>query len=261
MFWLKKAVSFWLMPLPSCLLLLLGGIALASSARRRKLGLRMAAAGSLLLLFYSNTLVSTLLVRPLETRYPPIPELGDGQPLPAAVAKCRYVVVLGSGSSDTAGLAATTQLYGAGLSRIVEAVRILRLLPGARLIVSGPGEPGHHTHADTLAAAAVSLGIDRTRITLIDTAKDTEDESQAVSHLVGRDRVALVTSAWHMARSARLFSVAGIDFVACPTDFASHADDVWSWTAFKFDTESLERSTKAVHEEIGLAWLRIRGRP
>jgi len=258
-FWLKKVVSFFLMPLPLCLALLALGLFLGRSGRRAKAGRRLVLAAAVLLLLFSNKFVSRRLLRPLEVRYPAIPEVAPGAPAPDAIAGCRFVAVLGSGHSEMPGLSATGQLSASGLARIVEAVRILRIAPGARLIVSGPGDPGHPSHAAVLARAAESLGIDPGRITLVDTARDTEDESCAVARRADGGRTARVTTAWHMPRAAHLFRKAGVDFVPCPVDFVSREDIQLGWSDFGWDSESLERSTLAVHEWIGLLWLGLRG--
>ena len=242
MFWLKKFVSFWLMPLPLCLALLVSGLLLGRSTRRSGIGRRLMATAAALLLLFSNKAVSTRLLRPLEDRYPAVPEIVPGAPAPAAIAGCRFVVVLGGGHTDMPGIPATGQLSSSALGRIVEAARLLRVLPAARLVVSGPGEPGRPSHAAVLARAAASLGIDPARIILVDTALDTEDESLAVARLAGRARVAL-----------------GVDFTPCPADFVAREDPRFRWGSLSWDSESLERSTLAVHEWIGLLWLRLRG--
>jgi uncharacterized SAM-binding protein YcdF (DUF218 family) len=258
-FWLKKLVSSFLMPVPLCLALLVLGLLLGRNSRRSGTGRRLVFAAAFVLLFFSNRFVCTKLLRPLEVQNPAIPEFTAAAPVSEGLASCRFVVVLGSGNCEMPGISATSQLSASGLARIVEAVRILRVLPNARLIVSGPGEPGHRSHAAVLALAAESLGIDSARIILIDTARDTEDESFAVARLVGSGRTALVTSAWHMPRAAHLFRRAGVAFVPCPADFASRTDIHLHWSDFGWDIESLERSTLAVHERIGLLWLKLRG--
>jgi uncharacterized SAM-binding protein YcdF (DUF218 family) len=118
--------------------------------------------------------------------------------------------------------------------------------------------PGYPSHAAVLAQAAESLGVDPARITLIDTARDTEDESHAFARLTAGERTALVTSAWHMPRAAVLFRSAGVAIVPCPTDFVARTDTPLSWGDLGWDSESLERSTIAVHEYLGLLWLRLR---
>lgn len=258
MFWLKKLVSFWLMPLPLCLALLFSGLLLSRSGRGSGPGRRLMVLAAALLALFSNKFVSIRLLRPLETEYPSVPEMPAGVPAPAALADCRVVAVLGGGHNDVPGLASASKLSTSALERIVEAVRILRAVPGARLIVSGPAVPGYPSHASVLAQAAQSLGIDPKRITLIDTARDTEDESLAIARLAAGERTALVTSAWHMPRAAGLFKSAGVDFVPCPTDFVARPDPRLTWADFAVDSESLERSTLAVHEYLGLLWLRLR---
>jgi uncharacterized SAM-binding protein YcdF (DUF218 family) len=264
MFELKKLVSFWLMPLPLTLLLLVGGLLLSRWGRAGRpgptgrLGGRLLLLATLLLLAFANGWVSERLLRPLEASYPPIPEFAPRDPLPAALADCRFVVVLGSGHTEEAGWPATSQLATAGLGRLIEGLRLLRRLPGARLIVSGPGAPGHVTHASVLARAAESLGVDPAAILEIDTARDTEEEAAAVHRLVGGSRVALVTSAFHLRRAALLFGREGVAFVPCPADFSARPVPSFGWSAIHWDSEALTRSTLAVHERLGLLWLAVR---
>jgi uncharacterized SAM-binding protein YcdF (DUF218 family) len=261
MFWLKKAVSYWFMPLPFCMAFLIGGVIVGLFPSRRRLGFLLVSGATALLLFFSNRYVSLKLASSQESRYAAIPEIKPGAPPPASIAGCTYVAVLGSGNSSAPGVSATGLLFNSGLARLVEAVRVTRNLPHATLIVSGPGLPGMRSHASVLAAAAVSLGIDPSRIVIVDTARDTEEESRAIARLVGAQQLALVTSAWHMPRAARLFRHAGVHFVPCPTDFISHAVDGSIWANLTFDSESLQRSTQAVHEFVGQFWLRMRGIP
>lgn len=258
MFWLKKAVSFWMMPLPLCAVLLVVGLLLARSERRRKRGIALASAGAALLLLLSNAFLSSRLLWSLESGFPAVPDFETmaGQ---SPVAQCRFVAVLGSGNSESPGMPALSRLSTSGLERIVEAVRILKTLPDARLIVSGPGRPGHPTHASVLADAARSLGVNPRRIMIVDTARDTEDEAYAVAMIAKGGRVALVTSAWHMARASRLFRNANVEFVPCPTDFDIGSNPPLDADVLRFDSEALEHSTLAVHEWLGILWLRLRG--
>ncbi len=257
-FWLKKFLGYWLMPLPLCLVLLVAGLWLARTKRGVKLGRSCLIAGVLGLLLCSNKLVSLWLLHPLEARYATIPEL-QADALPPAVAACRFVVVLGSGNGNTPGFSATNELSVAALGRITEGVRLLRVLPQARLVVSGPAEGDHPAHAVVLARAAQSLGVDLSRVLYIDQARDTEDESLAVKKIVGEAPFALVTTAWHMPRTMALFRHAGLAPLPCPTDYHARVGDL-RWNDAFWDVDSLERSTCAVHERIGYLWIWLRGR-
>ena len=260
LFWLKKFVSFWLMPLPFCLTMMIVGLCLACSSRRAKLGRRLIVAGIALLMLLSNYHVSRAMIRPLETRYAAIPELRANAPGPPALAPCRFVVVLGGGNGHSAGVSATGELSSSALGRITEAVRLLRVLPNAKLIVSGPSDGHLPAHATVLARAAISLGVDESRITLIDQALDTEDEAGIVRERIGDAPFALVTSAWHMPRAVALFRHTGLSPLPCPADFKSHDDEGTNFNHWLWDVNSLERSTLAVRERIGYLWIWLRGR-
>ena len=262
LFWLKKAVSYWLMPLPFCLALIVAGMLLLRSKRWPKAGRRLMVAGALLLLVLSNRQVGQALLRPLENRFAAIPEWTTGTPLPEPLGACRAIVVLGGGHGDQAGLSATSQLSSSALARLVEGVRLARLLPKATLIVSGPrmGSSGA-THASVLAAAAVSLGIEPQRIVQIDTARDTDDEAQAIKQRLDPGApFALVTSAWHMPRAVGLMRKAGLNPLPCPTDFLTrnkgeaHASD---WLC---DLSGLQQSTWGIYERLGMLWAKMQGK-
>src|SRR5580658_8249292 len=110
LFGLKKFVSFWLMPLPFCLTLLLVGTCYLFSPRLNRLGRRLVVLGTVLLLLFSNKFVSTALILPLEQLYPAVPELSAPTPVPPRLTACRYIVVLGGGHGDVAALSATNKL-------------------------------------------------------------------------------------------------------------------------------------------------------
>ena len=257
-FWLKKFVSFFLMPLHLVLVALAAGLWFLIARPSSRWGRRLVACALLLLLTLSHPILSRWLIAPLESAYPPIPEIQTGQALPAPLNACRYIVVLGSGNADTPGMSALCQLSTAGLGRITEAVRLSRLLPHARLILSGPSDGGRRPHAEVLRNAARSLGVDPTRIQLIESAHDTDDEAHAVKAIVGTAPVALVTSAWHMPRAASLFHKQQVTIVPCPTDYLGKTPARFNWHELSWDAESFQRSTFAIHEYLGLLWTWLR---
>lgn len=262
LFGLKKFVSYFLMPLPFCLGVMIIGLWLLLRRRRTRprLGRALVLASLGLLLFFSQNRVSIWLLRPLEQTYPAIPEFHPGDSLPAALQRVRYIVVLGGGNKGEAGVAASNRLSDNSLSRLTEAVRLWRALPDRRLVVSGPGDPGAPTHADVLAEAAISMGVPSERIIRIDTAHDTEEEAGAVKKLIANAPAAVVTSAWHLPRAAALFRQAGVDILPCPADYLALVDPHFHWTDLSLDVDSLERSSLAVRERIGYLWVWLRGK-
>lgn len=261
LFALKKIVGFWLMPLPLSLAAMLAGALLWRFTRRRLLGRGLVFAGAFWLAACSNVGVGTWLVSGLENRFPPLPALAAGEPVPVELARRAYVVVLGGGHTPVAEWSANNQLSSSALSRIVEGVRLVRLLPDARLVVSGPTDPdGGPSHASLYANVAVSLGVPRERIVEISDARDTEEEAAAVRRLAGEAPVALVTSAWHLPRSMALFRNQGLDVLACPADYVGRPPKLKPSDFLAWNLGGLERSTKAVYERIGATWSRLRGK-
>jgi uncharacterized SAM-binding protein YcdF (DUF218 family) len=260
LFGLKKFLSFWLMPLPFCLTALVAGLLLMCSTRRARLGRALVVAAVALLLLLSNSFVSKWLIQPLEARHPAIPELAHGAPLPASLAACQFVVILGGGNGNSPGVSANNLLSSSAISRLTEGVRLVRALPAARLIVSGPGDGRRPSHAQVLGRAAQALGIAADRILYIEQARDTEDEARETQRLAAGAPVALVTSAWHLPRAMALFRSIGLAAVPCPADFRAHTGDPLTFDDFLFDAESLGRSTFALRERLGYLWIWLRGK-
>ncbi len=262
LFWLKKAISFWLMPLPFCVALMAAGLLLLRSTLCPRAGRRLLVTGLLLLFILGNKQVGRALLRPLENQYPPIPEIAAGEPLPPRLAECRAIVILGGGHADQAGLSALGQLSASSLGRLTEGVRLARLRPYIPLYVSGPAiGPLGRTHANVLAAAATSLGVEPKRIIQIDVARDTDDEVQVVKQLIGPNvPFALVTSAWHMPRAMALMHRAGLNPLPCPADFLSRGNTEFHLTDWTFDVSGLEQSTWAIYERLGTTWAKLQGK-
>ena len=261
-FWLKKVIGFWLMPLPFSLALILIGALLWRFSRFQRTARTLTLTGGLWLLVCSNVGVGTWLVRGLENQFPAQPAFAPATPPPADLARCRYIVVLGGGHTPVAAWSPNNQLSTSALSRIVEGVRIARVIPDATLILTGPADPDKlgPTHAHMYAEVAVSLGIARNRILEVSDPRDTEQEAVAIHTISQGAPVALVTSAWHMPRSVALCRRAGFDPVACPSDFSARPPELRFTDFLAWNLGGLERSTKAIYERIGATWSHLRGK-
>lgn len=263
MFILKKLIASLLMPLSVVLIFLWAGWWLTLRPARLKLGRAILLLGILTLTLASNRGVGILLLRPLESRYHTQPDFSAGGRVPQALAECKAIIVLGGGHSDTPGLPPGSRLSASALARIVEGCRLASALPHAQLWTSGPSVSAHGTtHAALLAEVAVQLGVSRDRIRRIETGYDTEGEARAVAKMLGtNDRIALVTSAWHMPRAVGLFSGAGIKVVPCPTDYAVRFNP--GFNAMDYlgcDMTGLERTQRAIYEYLGFTWALLRGK-
>lgn len=242
---MKKLIGSCLSPLGLTMLLLGVGV-IVGFTRRRRLGRGLVIAGFAVLVVFSLGPVADGLSRPLERRYQ---ALMPTTPLDAIAA----VAVLGCGYEPEPRRPPTAWLQGTGLERLVEGVRVLRLAPGSQLVVSGWGGAHDLSNAEVMARAAVSLGVDSSRIVRIDSPRDTAEEIAALHALVGTRRVVIVTSAEHMPRAMELAAQVGLDAIAAPASVAMSVADlgVRAWVP---SADALVRSTAAVHELLGRFW-------
>lgn len=241
---LKLAANAWLAPLPLALILIcLGLLLLRITAHGR-------AARVLLVLGISVALAATfgpvadMLLRPLETRYPAILDASILRPAP------QYVAVLGSGYYPRVGLPVTAALDAVGLVRLTEGVRLLRQLPGSRLIVSGGPQRDEPPVARGYALAAAALGVAADSMILLDTPRDTAAEMRALHSRIGDAAVLLVTSAAHMPRAMALAHREGLHATAAPTGNLMQRSSAWA--APLPSGSSLRKSEIALHEYEGL---------
>lgn len=242
---MKKLIGWCLSPL-GLSTLLLGAGAVVGFTRRRRLGRALVFAGLGVLVVFSLGPVADGLNRSLERRYP---ALMPAAPLDGIAA----VAVLGAGYEPEPGRPATAWLQTAGLERLVEGVRVLRLAPGSRMVVSAWGGGRDLSNAEVVARAAVSLGVDPSRIVRFDAPRDTAEEIAALHALVGAQKVVIVTSAEHMPRAMELAAQAGLDAIAAPASVARGVSGA-GMRAWVPSADALFHSTAAIHEWLGRLW-------
>lgn len=253
-FYLAKL--FWALaqPLNLAIVLLLAALAAASFGWRR-----LTVAGSvlafLILALSAWTSAGSLMLNPLEERYPrpPAPGHVDG------------IVVLGGGFEAAVNLARGGYELNRAGDRFVEAAVLARRYPDARIVISGglgavllDGEEDATTAARLLAA----LGVAPTRLVLEDRSRDTYENalfSKELAKPQPGETWLLVTSAFHMPRSMALFGKAGFAVLPWPVDYrTSGREGVGLFTDNAAD--ALHNTTMALREWIGLTAYWLSGR-
>lgn len=242
--WLKKVISYFLLPFPLGLGLGMAGVLLLWLTARQRTARALVTAGVAVLLLSSWYPTSQWFLSPLHRR----PVLAD----PAATAAgARWVVVLAGGYELRNDLPPTLRLNRYTLERLVEGIRVYRKLPGAKLIMSGRGVE-QPTEAAVMQQAAEALGVPAADILQEGESDDTPDEARLIRPMVGSDRIVLVTSAVHMERSVRLFEKQGMTVIPAP---AGVGPDEFMWP----NSERLGLVEGAEHERLGMLWARLRG--
>lgn len=213
---MNSAIKFWLHPFNIFWLLFFAGIA-AHFLKKDRVSVTIFIIAGIWFLITSNFFLPNFLITRLENQYSPFTK-----DIIQNDSTSYNIVVLGAGFSNNKRLPYNDQLSSTALSRLIEGIRIHRLLPNSKLIVSGPGYNGGISQAEVYAKTAASLGVDSTIISTIRTAVNTHEEAKTYAEKFGKDvPVILVTSASHMPRAMMMFSNQGITPVPAPTDFQS----------------------------------------
>ncbi|OGL62734.1 MAG: hypothetical protein A3J27_14300 [Candidatus Tectomicrobia bacterium RIFCSPLOWO2_12_FULL_69_37] len=260
MFLLKKILTPFILPLTICVGLLILGHVLLWFSRRQKTARALLLAGTALLAALSFHAVSDPMVAALEQRYPPLldplkPAYSDGR----EGEPVRWVFVLSGGQHKDPRLPPTSHLSDTSLVRLAEGIRLQRLLPGSRLILSGGSTSGPPSEAETMADVARHLGVNPSLIVLEPETLDTESQARAAPRFVGKDRFILVTSAVHMPRSIALFRGQGLRPIPAPTDHSVVPRASLGPRDFFPSTAALGGSETVVYERVGYLWAWLRG--
>ena len=253
---LKGLVSVLAMPVPVALGLTLVGFGLVGIGWRR-VGRFLVVVAMLTVVLASWEPVADALLEPLEHRHPPIVETGS-------LADVKAVVVLGAGWEPDADGSATSRLNDSAAIRLMEGLRLLRVLSEADLVVLGGNRrEGEAPVARGYAAAATEMGVSPERIVVLDTPTDTAQEAYAVREVLGGgERFLLVTSASHMPRAVEHFERVGLSPIPAPTHFLTGRSAPERFSYWVPSGGNLRKTERAVYEYLGLLALGLdhRGR-
>jgi uncharacterized SAM-binding protein YcdF (DUF218 family) len=244
MIFLSKLFTVLLLP-PGCFILAL--IVLIFFVRRRiKLFL-----GLIVFLLYAMSIqpVSDLLLKPLENAWPPLSE-NTFRDWPQAI------VVLGGGTvqgSPEAGKGRDT-LTADAMKRVVYAYTLCGAFP-VPLVLSGGKVFEYDQEPEAVAAGRLleSLGLDRSRIILETTSRNTWENARETAKL-GIKKAILVTSAYHARRGVACFERNGVSVIPAPTDYKCQRGQRYDFFSFVPSMIYLENTWFALHEYVGLLY-------
>ncbi|MCC7227809.1 MAG: YdcF family protein [Burkholderiaceae bacterium] len=148
--------------------------------------------------------------------------------------------------------------------RFFAGIELFKLAKSPKLIFTGgklPWNSQTETEGAVLTGVAESMGIPSAHILLTDDVKNTEEEAKAVRKLLSgpNPSVLLVTSAFHMQRSVRLFESQHLKVIPYPVDFHVEIRDTTPMD-FLPNADSLALTSLALREQIGRTfyWLKSR---
>ena len=249
---MRLILSEIILPLPVCWLLITIGIILYWR-KKQKASLYLMGISILWLLLVTTPFIPNLLVKHLENRYE-VFSLKTFKNYNNPV----NILVLGGGHTDDNRLPANNRLSETALARLIEGIRIQRLIPGSTLITSGYKGSEEITQAGILANTAIILGVDSSKIKLQKIPGNTWQEASEYKRLFGDStRLILVTSAIHMPRAMFLFKKAGLSPLAAPADYLVKIGKQHdSWIGFP-SSNNLRKMESAIHEYAGILYANI----
>ncbi|MFB9133761.1 envelope biogenesis factor ElyC [Vibrio sp. AK197] len=249
MFELKKVVSALLMPLPAMLIIGFIGLMLIMFTTRQKSGCLIVLFSFIGIFLIAFQPVSSRLLMPMERQHSAFFPVDDA---------IDYVMVLGSSHVVDDDIPPTSQLSRTGLMRLTEGIRVLRMYPGAKLILSGYSGGSEVSNARMMAKVALALGVSKSDIILLETAKDTWEEARQAAAFVRNKNLVLVTSASHMQRALNEFHAAGLEPYPAPTNYLAQKEISQVWERYTPRGKYIEQTEIFWHELLGKIWQTLR---
>lgn len=254
---LLKSVADFLEPV-GLVWLLLTVMLLVSLKQRSWRRALLPGAAWLILTVLSALPVPHLLLASLEDDWPPVD--------PARLPECDAIVVLGGGMEPSIMEPAGMHLHG-GADRLFTALKLARMGKGKSLVIGGGlferAGGGRVSEADGVRDWLAGWELSSVPVLSLGGCQDTHDEAVKVAALVkthGWQKVALVTSAYHMRRTHAVFAKAGVPVLPVPCNYESAPmrGRPVHWIGVPNATHLLHFETW-LHEIIGWWGYRLRG--
>jgi uncharacterized SAM-binding protein YcdF (DUF218 family) len=286
LFYLKKTISQFLMPLPLVCECLLLGFILTRFTQYKKTG-RFFTLLSLLLFLLSGYGFGRTYLYNLERRYPSF------EPTPEQCEAYRgaNIVVLGQGMPESSDLPVRYQENYVFERRLFEGVRVAKLIPESRLIISMAGEATNTIKQLFLDEYMSLVNFPTNRIFMFTTARDTSEEAKLARQVISdanfrtsfpssncplllptatasspnfrtlelsnfrTNSLILTTSASHIPRAMKIFQKAGMDPIAAPCDYTDGEKPTVGWKDWYRpplpNGKKFDQSERAFYEWLG----------
>lgn len=251
LFLVKKIISVFVYPIGWVLLLLVMGLLTLVFSRSRKIATAFVGVALVILFVFSIEVTSHSLLRPLEVQAGPFAD-------PAELEKqgVKFVVVMGG--SFVEGGFPPAETWGTSIPRVMEGIRLAKGIPGCKLLLSGASVPGRRSDAHAMSLLPQEMGLPTDSLIIMTTARDSDDEAKHFSGLLGKHPFAVVTSAYHMPRSVKMFKKYGASPIPSPCDFRTLRQMPF-FSGYLPSGMNFSNSQRAIHEYFGLMWFDLKG--
>jgi len=248
LFYLKKIISFFIMPYGFAITLLLLSI-IAFKKGSKRVYFWLTAISFIVLFISSYRYITNTLLYPIEHSKISLPYKIDSKSI-------KYIHILGSGYSDDTTLPISSRLSESGLKRVLEGYFQYKKYPHSKLIITGYRYINTNvTYTQVAVELLQKLGVPRGDIIATDKTKDTEEEAKFAHSIVGEQNYILVTSASHMKRALYIMMKYNLHPIPIKTDY--HSSKKNHLLIFP-NPMAMRDSQTALHEYIGLLWYKIK---
>ncbi len=236
MFFLKKFISYFILP-PGIFVLVFMLIAILA---RRGLIRKLSLLSALTLYLISTEPVKDALIYPLESEY-----------TRADPSNAEAIVVLGGGVYNTG------YLKSSSYKRLITGF-LLHRDTGLPIILSGGAAINAIPEAQVMKKLLREFGVEEESIYADLQSRDTRENALYVKKIckrIGCRRVLIVTSAFHMGRALESFKKVGLDAIPYPTDF--RFEGKYNLYSLFPKMGAFYDSSVAIREHIGRLFYRI----
>jgi uncharacterized SAM-binding protein YcdF (DUF218 family) len=261
---LKKSVEIIFSPVGITTILIGSGIVLSFTKKHIGAGRRLLISGGFIFLVLLFSPVSEYMVLRLEKEYPPML-------IPPKSPKIERIVILAGYAEENRGFPITTNVSERTICTVTEGLRLYRLLPGAKLIVSGGVVRKRERPVATAMSELIqALGVPAQDIQVEGNSRNTYENLLGVQAIIGNRPFILITQACDMRRAMAISRKLGMNAVpapACNWVLQYHMGNTLSREIAKYfesflypSLENFSRAQWAFHEYVGYYWYRLLNR-
>lgn len=213
------------------------------------------------LFLISTPFLPKALLSTLENRYNPILLPFESETRLHDPDSIVHILVLGNGYETDSRLSSCDQLSSSGMARLVEGIRIHRLLPNSILIFSGNAGYQPVPQSKVSALAAQELGVDSNSIQILTEPWNTKNEAIEYYKRYGAShKLYLITDAAHMPRAIMHFRNNGLIPIPVPTNFVLRKNLIpGSLTDYLPGSHNIRFMEIVFQEYLGILWALLGG--
>ncbi len=261
---IKISIELIFSPLGILTVLTACGLGLSVARKHRRAGGRLLFVGGLLFLVFLISPLADYLVLQLESPYPPMLK-------PPEFPKIDRIVVLAGYGRDYPGFPITSNLSSHTICNAVEGLRLYRLVPGAKLILSGGiVRKGDRPVSAMMADFLQQMGVPASDLIVEGSSRNTYENLLEVKKIVNSNPFILIAAGCDLRRAtavARKLKMTAIPAPACIWALQRHSQRgsagekmVSFFRGFAPSAENLSRLQWAYHEYVGYIWYGLLGR-